>query len=89
MFMYSYYKGEYSVWLNALISETTGLNSKHIFVSDSPFIEEGYKLNIITLRSIGTEQQRKMSEKRENYSTFDSFRYLRCLNGKRYVRNHV
>ena len=44
------------VCLNALMSETTSLNSKNLFVLDSPFVEEGYRLYNITLRQKGAEQ---------------------------------
>ena len=47
------------VCLNALISVTTGSNWKMIFVFDSPFIEEGYRLYNITLQPIQVEQQVK------------------------------
>ena len=47
------------VCLNALISGTTGSNSKNLFALDSPFIEEGYRLYTIMLRPIGAEQRVK------------------------------
>ena len=43
------------VWLDALISETTDPIWKILSVLDSSFIEEGYRLYIITLRPIGAE----------------------------------
>ena len=47
------------VCLNVLISGTAGSNLKNIFVLDFTFIEEGYRLYIITLRPIGAEQRVK------------------------------
>lgn len=60
---YWYHKAEDPLFVcfNAPISGTVGSNWKTIFVLDSPFIEEGYRLYYnVTLRPVGAEHQWKI-----------------------------